>query len=71
MPFTRRLQLLSAFVFFASLWFVVSTVEGGLDAGNVAALAACVASAAGFAGLERRARREDEAARMNRAPESS
>jgi len=70
MPRTRLLQLLSAFVFFATLWFVVGRAVGGIDATLVVAFAACIASAASFAGLEVRARREDEVARMNRAPES-
>ncbi len=70
MPHTRRLQLLCAFVFFATLWFVVANVERGVDATLVVALAACLASAASFVGFERRARREDEVARMNRAPQS-
>ncbi|MCB9595290.1 MAG: hypothetical protein H6719_21405 [Sandaracinaceae bacterium] len=69
MPQTRRLQLLSAFVFFATLCFVVGTAERGIDATLAVALAACIASAASFTGFELRARREVEIARMNRAPE--
>lgn len=69
MPHTRRLQLLSAFVSFATLWFVVGNVERGIDTMLVVAFAACIASAASFVGFELRARREVEVARMNRAPE--
>ena len=69
MPSTRRLQVLSIFAFFASVGFLTTTVEThGIAMAMAVPLAASIASALAIGGLEYKARREDEVARMNRAP---
>jgi len=70
MTLTRRLQLLSAFAFFVSLWLLGGAVDAsGLDTATVLAFTGCFVSTALVLGLEWRARREDEIARMNRSPQ--
>lgn len=69
MTLTRRLQFFSALGFFVSLWLLAgAVVASGIGAAAAPPFTACLITMACVFGLEARARREDDIARMNRAP---